>query len=46
VCEVKTKGFIKPLALGWIGGRKDVWVDRWAEGWVGGWVEREGQGGV
>jgi hypothetical protein len=20
-CEVKTKGFIKPLALGWIGGR-------------------------
>jgi hypothetical protein len=21
VCEVKTKGFIKPLALGWIGGR-------------------------
>ena len=23
VCEVKTKGFIKPLALGWIGGRKD-----------------------
>jgi hypothetical protein len=39
VCEVKTKGFIKLLALGWIGGRKDghkggvkgpceVWVDR------------------
>jgi hypothetical protein len=23
VCEVKTKGFINPLALGWIGGRKD-----------------------
>jgi hypothetical protein len=21
--EVKTKGFIKPLALGWIGERKD-----------------------
>jgi hypothetical protein len=28
--EVKTKGFIKPLALGWIGGRR-VRV----EGWVG-----------
>jgi hypothetical protein len=30
-CEVKTKGFIKPLALGWIGGQRDgykggVWV--------------------
>jgi hypothetical protein len=38
---IKTKGFIKPLALGRIGGRKDGCVDRWAEGWVGGWVERE-----
>jgi hypothetical protein len=23
VCEVKTKGFIKPLALGWIGGQRE-----------------------
>jgi hypothetical protein len=22
VCEVKTKGFIKPLSLGWMGGRR------------------------
>ncbi len=33
----KTKGFIKPLALGWaewVGGWVgcEVWVDRWAEG--------------
>jgi hypothetical protein len=28
----KTKGFIKPLALGWPEG----WVDGWAEGWVDG----------
>jgi hypothetical protein len=24
-CEVKTKGFIKPLALGWIGGQREVY---------------------
>jgi hypothetical protein len=32
VCEVKTKGFIKPLALGWIGGRRVRY------GWIGGRV--------
>jgi hypothetical protein len=32
VCEVKTTGFIKPLALGWM--VCEVWVDRWAEGWI------------
>jgi len=30
-CEVKTKGFIKPLALGWMGG----WVGL-RNGWMGG----------
>jgi hypothetical protein len=33
----KTKGFIKPLALGWPEG----WVDGWVEGWVSlrnGWM--------
>jgi hypothetical protein len=35
----KTKGFIKPLALGGgMGGRCDVWADGWAEG--------EGKGGI
>jgi hypothetical protein len=34
-CEVKTKGFIKPLALGWVGGEGG---GRWV-------VEREGKGG-
>ena len=43
----KTKGFIKPLALGWAKG----WVDRWAvcevyEVWVDRWAEGEGKGGV
>jgi hypothetical protein len=36
--KVKTKGFIKPLALGWPDGWAEEWVDRWAEG--------EGKGGV
>ncbi len=25
--KVKTKGFIKPLALGQMGGRRDGWID-------------------
>jgi hypothetical protein len=40
----KTKGFIKPLALGWPEG----WVDGWAvcEVWADGWAEGEGKGGI